>query len=278
MMKIILTLLATISLNANAVEYQSPRVLSLGGSGRGAPFLNDSIYLNPSFGSFQPIYALAGGYNWFSNASGKGRNYNASIQDSRTELFQAGVGYTKREQSSAINIGASKQVIAKLGVGLGSKTIIDNTTSNMTTDFLFSTSFLAGHWIYASFIVDNLLDKDSGHARNLYRTFYLGVKLIPIEQIQFYLDPLYSPTSNAGTKAGSSAGVEISMLADFFLRAGRFQDGEIAYLNSRGEGYGVGVGYVGPKFHFDYAYNKVNTSHSGASPTTSNSVEMTVFF
>jgi hypothetical protein len=278
MMKIILTLLATLSLNANAVEYQSPRTLSLGGAGRGAPFLNDSIYLNPSFGSFQPIYAVAAGYNWFNNSAGSGRNYNASIQDSRTEMFQAGVAYTKREQSSAVNIGASKQLIAKLGVGIGTKTIIDNNSSNLTTDFLISSSFLATRWMYASIIVDNMLDNESDHSRNLFRTFYIGLKFIPFDLVQIYVDPLYSPTYAAGKKAGISAGVEITMLGDFYARAGRFIDGEVAYLNTRGEGYGLGLGYLGPKFHFDYAFNRVSSSHLYTSKTSSNSVEMTVFF
>src|ERR1035437_8251713 len=114
---------------AQAVEYQSPRTLGLGGAGRATPLLNDAIYLNPSYASFAPVYSLASGYT---SIRPGGRNYNLSIQDSRTELFQAGVGFTKREGDSAVNIGASKLVVERLGFGLGSKFIINDQTRKIT--------------------------------------------------------------------------------------------------------------------------------------------------
>ena len=279
MIKKLLTLLAMTSCASSfAVEYQSPRTLALGGAGRAAPMLNDAIYLNPSYASFVPIYSLAAGYNWFHNDKASGRNYNASIQDSRTEMFQAGIGFTKREQNAAVTIGASKSIVQGLSTGLGSKIIIDNVTNNMNTDFLFSASYLAGTWMYTSFIVDNLLETTNIKLRGLYRTFYAGFKFIPLHEIQIYFDPLYSPSYVGGNKAGYALGAEFAVMNDFYLRVGKFQDGEITYLNTRGQGFGLGVGYLGPKVNLAYAMNRVTSAHNGAGLTTSNSVEMTIYF
>ncbi len=261
-----------------AQEYQSPRTLALGGAGRGAPLLNDSIYLNPSYASFTPIYSMSGGWTWFNNDSGKGRNYNLSVEDSRTELFQAGVGFTRREQNAALNFGASKQVIQRLGVGIGSKTIIDDTTNHkMTTDFMFATSFIATQWLYASLIVDNLLESDSAKQRNLYRSFFIGTKFIVVPEIQFYLDPHYAPNYAKGKKAGFSLGAEFAMLADFYLRGGRFQNTSVAYLNTYGSGFGLGLGWLGPKLNLEYAMNRVTSADNFASITTAQSLQLTIF-
>ena len=278
-MKKILTplviLLGTFILNpVFAVEYQSPRTLALGGAGRAAPLLNDAIYLNPSYASFTPIYSLYGGYNWFNG----GRNYNASIQDSRTELFQAGAGYTKREQNSAVNIGASKQIISRLGIGIGSKFILDNGTNKTTSNFSISSSFIATSWMYSSIIIDNILEGQEDLSRNLYRTFFAAFKFIPTKQVEIFLDPLYSPKYSAGKKAGYSVGVEVGLMADFYIRGGKFQNGEVSYLNTRGNGFGIGAGWLGPKLNIDYAMNRVLSSDISSGLTTSQSVSTTVFF
>ena len=257
-----------------AIEYQSPRTLALGGAGRGGPLLNDSIYLNPAYASFSQTYSISGGYTWFNHL----RNYNASVQDARAEFLQAGVAYTKREQNAAFNIGASKMVVKRLGFGLGSKVILDNESNKMTTDFIFSSSFIALPWMYASFIADNLLQKQDAKLRNLYRTFFLGLKLIPTKEVEFFLDPLYSPDYTAGNKAGYSAGVEIGILNDFYLRFGKFADAEISYLNTRGNGYGFGLGWIGPRINFDYAIHRVTSNHLGTALSTAHAVSTTMFF
>ena len=260
--------------NASATEYQSPRTLALGGAGRAGPLLNDSIYLNPSYASFTPIYSLSGGYTWF-NA---GRNYNVSVEDSRTSFLQAGIGFTRREQNSAASFGMSKQVIQQLGFGLGSKIIIDDHTNKTTTDLLFATSYIAMPWLYASIIVDNLIQSAVGKQRNLFRTFYAGIKFIPTKEVEIYVDPLYSPDYTAGNKTGLSIGLEFGLLADFYLRFGKMIDAEVTYLNTRGSGYGVGLGWIGPRINFDYSLSRVSSSHSGLDSNSAHSLATTIFF
>jgi hypothetical protein len=263
-----------LSTAAFAVEYQSPRTLALGGAGRGAPLLTDAIYLNPSYSSFVTSYSLAGSYLWFD----QGRNYNLSVQDSRTELFQAGMGYTKREGSRAINIGASKNVVNRLGVGIGTKFVLDDVTNDTSSSMSISTSFIATEWMYASLIIDNLFESDSGKAKGLYRDFYLGFKFIPTREVQVYLDPVYSPSYPYGNKAGFSAGIELALMSDFYLRTGKFVDAEVAYLNTRGDGWGVGLGWLGPKVDFEFALHRVTSNHLGTGYHCAHTASMTIFF
>lgn len=267
-----LTLLCAFSLFqttvTNAVEFHSARTLSMGGSGRANPLLTDAIYLNPSYGSFAPVYSLSGSYMPYNPG---GRNYNLSIQDSRNEFFQGGVGYTKREGSSAINIGASKLAMDRMGFGLGSKFIIQDDTKKMTTDLIFSTSYLVSSFFYSTLIIDNLLG-------NLERTIYLGMKIIPTKNVNIYLDPFFSPQYASGKKAGYHAGVEFGLLADFFFRAGKYQDAEIPYLGTRGDGFGVGFGWLGPKINVEYALSRALRTNRQDELTTVNAFSTTVFF
>ena len=175
-------------------------------------------------------------------------------------------------------VSVSLQVIQQLGFGLGSKILLDDGTNKMTSDFIFSSSFIATQWMYTALVVDNLIQSSDARTRNLYRTFYAAFKFIPTKEVEFYLDPLYSPDYAAGTKAGFSLGVELGLLADFYLRAGRFVDAEIEYLNTRGAGYGVGLGWIGPRINFDYALSRVLSSHINVGNMTAHALTTTIFF
>jgi hypothetical protein len=259
---------------AVAVEYQSPRTLSLGGSGRAAPLLTDAIYLNPAYSSFVTSYSLGGSYLWFDG----GRNYNFSIQDSRTEMFQAGAGFSRREQGAAVNIGASKAVIDRLGFGLGMKILIDDLTGKTFIGTLFSTSFLALDEFNASLIIDNLTENKDSRQRNAYRDIFIAMKGQPIKELQLYFDPFYSPSYVGGNKSGFTAGAEFALMADFYLRIGKMVDSEVVYLNTRGDGFGLGVGWIGPKVTFEYGYHRMTAAHNGLGIQTAHSTGMTIFF
>ncbi len=260
--------------HAHAIEYQSPRVMSLGGASRAGPVLNDSTYLNPSFASFTPLYTLFGGWTSFD----KKRNYSVSVQDTRTELFQAGLAFTRREQNAAITIGASKKIIDGLSVGIGSKIIIDDFTNAMTQDMTLSTSLIMIQDFNAAFVVDNLLQSKSGAQRNLYRTFTLGTKYKVMDVIHTYVDPHYSPSYSGGKKAGFGAGAEVSLLSDFAFRLGRFVNSEVPHLHTRGNGYSFGGGWVGPRLTVDYAFHRTLEVQSGSGAGLAHAASFTVFF
>ena len=260
--------------SAQAVEFQSPRTLGLGGAGRAGPWLTDSIYLNPSFASYTPIYILSGAYTGFNH----GRNYNVSVQDSRTEIFQAGAGYTKREQNTAVNFGASKAFMKTLGVGVGSKLLFDNGTGTLTSDFNVSTSYIATQWMYVSIVIDNLIAGQEQTNRHLIRTAYAAFKFIPTKKVEFFVDPFFSPDYNGGKKAGYHAGIELGIMDDLYFRAGKFQDADITHLNTRGSGFGIGGAWVGPKMSLEYAMSRALTTHSGVGFTTAQSGSILIYF
>jgi hypothetical protein len=260
--------------SARAVEFQSPRTLGLGGAGRAAPWLVDSIYLNPSYASFSPIYALSAAYTGFE----QGRNYNLSVQDSRTESLQAGIGYTKREQNAAVTIGASRAFEKKWGIGLGSKIILDQPSNRMTGDLTLSGSLLATAWLNVALIVDNVIASEEQRARNLHRTVFAAARMVAARKIQFYFDPFFSPDYPGGNKGGFSAGVELGMLEDLYLRLGRSVDAEVPHLNSRGSGYGVGLGWVGPKIAIEGALSKTLSAHAAGLAGTAQSASVQIYF
>jgi hypothetical protein len=260
--------------SAKAVEFQSPRTLGLGGAGRAAPWLTDAIYLNPSYASFSPIYTLSGAFTGFD----QGRNYNVSVQDSRTETFQAGVGFTKREQNASVNIGASRAFERKWGVGLGSKVILDQPSNRWTSDFTASGSVIANQWLNVALIIDNLIASGEQRSRNLHRTLYLATRVVAARKIQFYFDPFFSPDYPGGNKGGFSAGAEIGMLDDLYLRLGRSVDSEITHLNNRGSGYGVGIGWLGPKICIDLALSRTLSAHAGGLTGTAQSAAVQIYF
>ena len=121
---------------ANASDFQSPRTSGLAGAGHAGPMLNDSIYLNPSFVSFLPSYSVSGNYLFYKGPTEgdgpgdpHGHNLNVSLQDGRSEFFQAGVGFTLMEDRKVIHFGASKSVVQRFGVGLGGKFVLPNVNS-----------------------------------------------------------------------------------------------------------------------------------------------------
>jgi hypothetical protein len=261
-----------------AVDYQSARVLALGGSGHAAPWLNDAMYLNPSYASFNPIYSLNAGYQWLDTANGDGRVYSASIQDSRTELFQAGLGFTRREGAGVFNVGASRLAVQQLGIGMGMKYYIpDGRLNENFMDSIFSTTFLFSRVSSAALVIDHLLEPDEGKIFGNYRTFTLGLRYVAFDAVSLYIDPFWTP-NYWGPKFGYSAGIEVQGLADLFFRAGRTCNNPIAYANDRGDGFGVGLGWIAPKLAIDYGFHRMTILDRGGPQINTHAASITVFF
>src|SRR4051794_17073158 len=148
---------------AHASDFHSPRTEALGGTGHASPLLTDAIYLNPSFSSFLQTHSLAFNYLSYGGATIEtpegtsdyyGRNWNVSVIDgTQDSLFQAGVGYTRRNDSSMLHVGASKNIIQELGVGLGGKFIFPNDGSGKRiNDATFSVTGIPTAWFQTAFI------------------------------------------------------------------------------------------------------------------------------
>jgi hypothetical protein len=234
--------------------------------------LNDAIYLNPSYSAFLPTYAISGNYEWASYQDGsyKYRILNASVQDGRSELFQAGLAYTHRDDANFIHLGAGRSLIAqRLGLGLGGKVVMPANTSSRLFDSTFSITGVPTELIQTSFIIDNLIESQTEQQYGLWREFILGTKFNIEKIILVYIDPHYVPDLTTSSKFGYEAGAEFPIFSDFFLRGGLFHSSNIPTLGNgtRGNGFGMGVGMLAPKVSIDYGISRVLTPLIGTVQT-----------
>lgn len=277
---LILTYFLT-STSSFASDFQSPRAAGLGGAGHAAPWLNDSIYLNPSFTSFHPFRGVSTNYLWHGSddldAAGqsvsKGTLWNFSIFDGSSDnAFQAGLGFTKRGDGAFLHIGASKSIINRLGVGLGTKIFFPGGSSDRYFDTTLSFSGIATDWFQASFMVDNLFETSPNYG--LYRQYILGTKFNLLSILSIHVDPHLVPSLPSGQTWGYEAGLELTLLSDFYLRFGNFRNSQIPFQASWGNGYGFGLGWLGPKISVDYGITRVLYPKNA----TAHQIGLTIFF
>lgn len=244
-------ILSFLSIVSNGSDFHSPRTAALGGAGHAGPLLNDAIYLNPSFSSFLPTYSLGMNYGKYKDSTNayRGHLLNLSVQDGRSELFQAGAGFTRREDATLIHFGAAKSFVQRFGFGLGGKLAINNVTHLTQTDGTLAVSFIPNDSVQTALIVDNL-----SHEKD--REVILGTKLNIQQMLLLYFDPHLLP-GKSDTLYGHEGGIEIVAMQDLFLRMGQFQNSRIPVLNSFGKGFGLGVGWVAPKASLDYGFSRI---------------------
>jgi hypothetical protein len=248
-----------------ASDFQSPRTAALGGAGHASPMLNDSIYLNPSFVSFMPSYSFSANYSFFKGppacedcgpSDPHGHALNVSIQDGRSELFQAGVGVTLLDDRKALNIGASRAIVQQLGIGIGGKWILPETESpDLKWDSLASITFLPMDWLQLAAIVDNVFQYDENIPFGLYREYILATKFNAMNIVLVYLDPHLAPS--APDSFGHEAGLEFPVMSDFFFRVGHFRNANVPAANVRGTGFSTGLGWVAPASSFDFGFQRM---------------------
>jgi len=267
----------------SASDFDSPRTVALGGAGHAGPLLNDTIYLNPSFASFLPTYSVSGNYTTFNGSpvttpqgvtDYHGRNYNFSVLDGRSDLFQAGVGFTQREDGTFVNVGASKELAKRFGVGLGGKFFFNSASKTSGRDLIYSMTEIPFDWLQTALIADNLLQTSAGKQWNLYREFTLGMKFNVQSIVLVYIDPHLTPDLPTSSEFGYQAGVEFVIMQDVFLRMGHFQNAMTPFSSTYGEGYGVGLGWVAPRISLDYGMSRVLHPH----PETSHNFGATIYF
>lgn len=223
--------------------------------------LNDSIFLNPSYAAFLPTYSMSANYLTFDGPPPRGyqkyhgRNFNLAIQDGRTELFQAGVAYTQREDYTFIHVGAAKSLLKEWGIGLGGKFFFNNDRHTSGKDATFSTTVIVNPWLQTAFIVDNLFESTDSKAAGLYREYILGIKANVQGIVLLYFDPHLIPGRD-GSEFGHQLGLEFVVMNDFFLRLGQFRNSKIPFETRYGRGYGFGLGWIGPRISLDYGLER----------------------
>jgi hypothetical protein len=250
-------------LSAFASDFWSPRTAALGGAGHAGPLLNDAIYLNPSYTSLLPTYGFSGNYFTYAGTGGddlppRGHGLNISIQDGRSELFQAGAGYTSRADGTMLHIGASKSAVQRTGLGLGGKFFFPSDgTRKMIADGSVSFTGLPYDFLQISAIVDNIVQSEDEKAHGFFREYTLGTKANLESILLLYFDPHLTPDDPVNNSFGYEMGVEWPIMQDFFLRIGMFKNANVALANIRGRGYSFGFGWIAPRISLDYGFVRV---------------------
>jgi len=248
-------------------DFHSPRTASLGGAGHAGPMLNDSIYLNPSYASFLPTYSISMNYLRYKGPATEpdgssffhGHYQNISIQDGRTELFQAGLGLTQEENARVVHVGASKTAIKRLGFGLGAKFIFPSNSNQRIEDLTFSATGIVAQNFHMVFVIDNLIQSAAAKGQGLYREYIIGTKLNIQNIMLVYFDPHLTSDITGASLYGHETGLEFTIMSDLFLRLGAFNNAKSPVLKGLGRGYGAGFGWVAPRISMDFAISRILT-------------------
>lgn len=246
-----------------ASDFFSPRSAGLGGAGHAGPSLGDSLYLNPAYGSLIQASTVSMNYLGFTGGGTlpdgspeyTGHQLNVSMQDGRSELFQAGVGYTQRGDANILTLGASKNPIQTVGIGLGGKFFFPADSRTVIHDATIATTVVATDWLQLVGVVDNLFQTPEGLAHGLVREYILGTKINVMNIALLYFDPHLTPALS--DTYGHELGIEFALGSDLFLRFGRFLNSAIPYEGgARGNGYGWGLGWITPRMFLDYGMSR----------------------
>jgi hypothetical protein len=261
-----------------AADFHSARTQSLGGAGHAGPFMTDSIYLNPSFLAFQRNYAISGNYSRFDQGSRTNQEtWNAAVSDGANPFVQAGLAYTHRIDATMYHLATGYRLTPTTALGISGKAYHLRTEGIGDSKFnaTISATWAITPMIQTAFIFDNIFNEPTGKRFGNLRTFTLGSKFNIDQLLLIYIDPSWVQKPFSGEKSfGVQAGAEIPIFTDFFLRGGTFRSASIPEQARRGDGWGAGVGWIGPKLSLDYSYCRIKkpleqTQHTGG---------LTIFF
>lgn len=244
--------------NSVASDYHSPRTAALGGAGHAGPLLTDAIYLNPALGSFSKGYSVSASLNTYSGRNDgepRGRVVHASAQDGINPMFQAGAGYTRRADAAFVHVGASKEIVQKFGLGVGSKYGFKNTALGTVNEMTVGAAAIPLDWLQAALTIDNILEGQKSRSWNLYREVVLGTKINIQNILMLYLDPHWAP-NKPGSSFGYELGAELTVMADLFFRLGTSRDSKQAHINRYGRSYSWGFGWIFPRLSLDFAMSR----------------------
>jgi hypothetical protein len=269
------------SLGAIGSDYQSPRAAALGGASRANPILNDSIYLNPSFASFLPTYSLALGWSTYRGTPEYGaRAYNVSILDGRSPLFQAGVGYTVKDGGSHIHVAASKALLERLSIGVGSQFFMSRDRGvRSAQDVSVGMTYIPVESFQFAVVGEHLLETEEGKSQNWSRRVVVGTQVNVMNIFSLMADAQYAPNTSSGERAGYAVGAEFKVMTDFYLRGGTFQNIMVPFARTQGKGGSFGLGWIAPRISLDYAFTRMLSSPVARVPTASaHQLSATMYF
>lgn len=242
---------------SDASDFYTPRMSALGGAGHAFPKFSDAVYLNPSYVSLIPAYALSLNSLGASAPNLTSSYFNFSmIAGARSLPVHFGLGYARREDGTLANITLSKSLSERLSLGFGAQFYSPFAATGASADFSISSTFVAPAGIQISLLIDHLTEQlaSSGFTREI----TLGTKFSVGSRFAFLIDPHWNSSG-----FGIQVGTEVSFLEYLFVRLGGFTRSTAAFNNVAGDGWGTGLGLALPQFSFDYSYSRsASDTHS----------------
>lgn len=252
--------------STHASDYQSPRTLSLGGSGHASALQIDPIAMNMSQAAFLPAYQVSAAFQKYKgnddSQEPRGRVSTFGILDGNETTTPMGVFYSRRAEGAILALGIAHKINENFSVGLSGKTTLKSSRNRINRDFSTSATYRLSSQFQFAFITDNVIaNKDRAAPWNQYREYTVGTRYSPMNGVIFYADPHYTPSIEKNW--GWEAGAEFATFADLFLRVGRSVRSYQSHLSRYGSSLGYGLGYVGPRIALDFAI-----SHAEANAKT----------
>lgn len=239
-----------------AADYWSPRTAALGGAGHAAPLLTDAIYMNPAMASFINGYTGSVSFTRFSGPDEnepKGRIRHFSVIDSTNPDFQSGLGFTQTSYGSLWHGILSRRFMDNLlAAGIGVKHLGGSGSRASSTNFSLGAISSPLPWAAIGLYIENLKQSPTTLQWSEYRSVTLGLKANIQNALMVYVDPRFA--ANLPRSMGYSAGLEIPIVKDGFIRIGRSKNSFQPNLGSYGDGVGFGTGFIFPRFGIDFAH------------------------
>lgn len=259
------------SYNALALDYQSPRTLSLARGGRAGALLTDTVTLNPSLLGFYPVAALSGSLFWFNPRVDSGL-FHASVIDGTNPLFSAGFAFTRTNYMDVIHLSVAKKISQMFSVGAHGKRFATRSNSLAARGSSFAsfdggvsvTAVLSPLPIQVALTSDNLNNAEKYESWIGPREYAAAVKA-NLNDILIGYGDYVQKHSHGGFSPSYSGGAELALGEGFFLRGGLFGFSE--------KGWSAGGGWLGPKIGFNYGYQK----QQSPKPQTLQAVSVDIF-
>lgn len=256
-----LVLFLTLGISKAFSDFADTRSVGLSGALKGGIALNESLYSNPASFAFTEKYSIETQIS-FQNQS---RYFNASIIDSKTASFDAGIGYTYRESliKNTSNDSAINAILAKkfgvFSAGLGGKYVFNNAKNFL--DVYSGLLFEAHPSLHLGVVADDMMTPSK-------RKLGLGSQLNIKDLLLISVD---------GSKVLSQPGIIVqSGMEVIHASTGISARGGVQYhIQKSLQSYSFGGGWSQYKIGIHYGF-----SHEvqGASPETIHIMSLRVFF
>ncbi len=262
-----LTLFLITSVSARIRKYETTRLKSTGGAGVGAALINESVVLNPaSLALFNigTIYAEKTDLEFSGGESEQRKEHNnyhskssenmALIITDTSKAVKGSFGYIKQRfgehKEERFSVASAHMISDHTGIGVQFHHIKETNNpflaenSEKYDQVNFGSYHIVNKNLTMGVMVVDPFKKRRGQSRGI-----LGLQYVFHNMLAFMADVGADYNQDLSSTLFYKLGAQINFFADFYVRAGHFND-----KSESEKGNGVGISWIGPRLSFDIAY------------------------